>query len=88
MIFRNTFSITRSISALALTCINFFTGGKKKRERYDERMCLLFEKQMRAREAMGTKYCCHPANDVAPIKLRAGAGIINLDAKRKERALK
>lgn len=41
----------------------FTIGRRKKTKLYTDLVIELYEKQMAAREALGTKYICHPFND-------------------------
>lgn len=66
-------------------------GRAEQRKIYDERMIRLYERQMEAREAMGTRYKCHPSNDVKSRRIQVikeVGGIVWLNDKRRERALR
>lgn len=51
-------------------CVRAFAASRKTRTKASKRLLFteqqirLYERQMAAREAMGEKYICHPANDV------------------------
>jgi hypothetical protein len=47
---------------------------KRKKERkiiWTEKQIDLYERQMAARDALGTKYICHPTNNQRPMKKRS-----------------
>jgi hypothetical protein len=64
--------MTFPLLTIIILCISVraFAASRKiktkatKRQLFTEQQIRLYERQMAAREAMGEKYICHPANDV------------------------